>query len=196
MSGSDDLVVVKVGGSLFDLPGLGARLRGWLERLGAERVLLVPGGGPTADVVRAFDRLHALGEEAAHWLAVRSLTLNAHFLRTLLPGAAVVPRPQDRPPVRPALAILDPHPFLQEDEGRPGCLPHRWEVTSDAVAARAAVVGRARRLVLLKSVTVPEGMAWDEAGRRGLVDGWFARALEPALPGLIVGAVNFREWPV
>src|SRR5262249_21445135 len=121
MSGSDDLVVVKVGGSLFDLPDLGARLRGWLERLSAVRGLLVPGGGPTADVVRAFDCSHGLGEETAHWLAVRSLTLNAHFLQALVPGAAVVPRPHDRPPVRPALAVLDPHPFLQEDEGRPGC---------------------------------------------------------------------------
>src|ERR1700730_10035653 len=83
MSGSDGLVVVKVGGSLFDLADLGARLRAWLEPVVAGPVLLVPGGGPTADVVRAFDRLHALGEETAHWLAVRALTLNAHFLQTL-----------------------------------------------------------------------------------------------------------------
>jgi 5-(aminomethyl)-3-furanmethanol phosphate kinase len=194
MSGSDGLVTVKVGGSLFDLPDLAARLRAWLARLSTGRVLLVPGGGPTADIVRALDRLHALGEEAAHWLAVRALTLNAYFLQNLLPEAAVVRQPHDPPRAGAALAVLDPHPFLREDEGRPGCLPHRWEVTSDALAARAAVVAGARRLVLLKSVTVPEGMGWDEAGRRGLVDGWFARVLEGAHDGLAVCAVNLREW--
>src|SRR5207244_5126935 len=98
------------------------------------------------------------GEGAAHWLAVRGLTLNAHFLQGLLPGAAVVPRPHDSAPAGAGLSVLDPHPFLREDEGRPGCLPHRWEVTSDSIAARAAVLGRARRLILLKSVTFPQDL--------------------------------------
>jgi aspartokinase-like uncharacterized kinase len=181
-------VVVKVGGSLYDLPDLGPRLRDWLDRLDAARVLLVPGGGATANVVRAFDRLHALGEEASHWLALRALTVNAHFLQALLPDAAVVAQPCGGGP----LAVLDAHAFVRVDEGRPGCLPHCWEVTSDAVAARAAVVGRAERLILLKSVPVPEGMAWDEAARRGLVDAWFARALAQAPGTLAVSGVNFR----
>src|SRR5262249_50947889 len=85
--GGDMKVVVKVGGSLYDLPGLGARLRAWLERLPSREVLLVPGGGPAADVVRDLDRLHRLGEEAAHWLALRALSVNARFLAALLPGA-------------------------------------------------------------------------------------------------------------
>lgn len=54
----DGLVVVKVGGSLFDLPDLGPRLRAWLKTLRTADVLLVPGGGPTADVVRSLDRAH------------------------------------------------------------------------------------------------------------------------------------------
>jgi aspartokinase-like uncharacterized kinase len=186
---SDGLVVIKVGGSLFDLPDLGPRLRAWLAGLRAAAVLLVPGGGPTADAVRAFDRRHALGEEASHWLALRALTVNAHFLQALLPGAAVVPQPCERG----APAVLDPWAFARDDEGRPGCLPHCWEVTSDSVAARAAVVARARRLVLLKSVTIPEGLGWDEAGRCGLVDGWFGRVLGQASEPLAVCAVNFRH---
>jgi hypothetical protein len=66
-------------------------------------------------------------------------------------------------------------------------------VTSDSVAARAAVVARARRLVLLKSVTVPAGISWDEAGRCDLVDGWFARVLAQAPEPLAVCAVNMRD---
>jgi aspartokinase-like uncharacterized kinase len=194
MGGSDasaGLVVVKVGGSLFDLPDLGPRLRAWLARLSAAEVLLVPGGGPTADVVRDLDRRHALGEEASHWLALRALTVNAHFLQALLPGVVIVPQPR----ACGTLSVLDPYAFVRADEGRPGCLPHCWQVTSDSVAARAAVVGQARRLVLLKSATLPQGMAWNEAGQCGLVDGAFAGVLEQAAEPLRVSAVNFRGQP-
>ena len=62
------LSVFKVGGSLFDLPDLGQRLA-WLAEAQLSTVLLVPGGGPTAEIIRNLDRRHRLGEEAAHWLA-------------------------------------------------------------------------------------------------------------------------------
>src|SRR5260370_29362968 len=76
-------VIVKVGGSLLDLPGLGPRLRSWLDRLEAADVLLVPGGWPTADVIRALDGRHGLGEGHAHWLALPAPSLHAAALQTL-----------------------------------------------------------------------------------------------------------------
>src|SRR5438132_894215 len=84
------ITVVKVGGSLFGISQLGDALQRWFNRVGAAQILLVPGGGPTADVVRAYDRDHHLGEEKSHWLALRALTFNAHFLAGLLPGGVVV----------------------------------------------------------------------------------------------------------
>src|SRR5947209_1436057 len=86
-------VVVKVGGSLYDLPDLGPRLGRWLGASPGRRALLVPGGGPTADVIRQFDACHGLGEATAHELALRALTLNAHFLAALVPAAVVVDDP-------------------------------------------------------------------------------------------------------
>ena len=81
------LAVVKVGGSLYDLPDLGPRLQRWLNHVPANDVLIVPGGGPAADVIRDLDRIHHLGEENAHWLALEALRLNAHFIARLLPPA-------------------------------------------------------------------------------------------------------------
>src|SRR5262249_28790698 len=120
-------IVVKVGGSLFDLPDLCPRLSRWLATLSARRVLLVPGGGPTADVLRLLDRVHRLGEEASHWLALQALALNAHFLARLLPGV-VTAGWEECPPLWQAgqVPILDAHRFVLSDEGSAGALPHLW----------------------------------------------------------------------
>ena len=186
------LIVVKVGGSLYDLPDLGARLHGFLhEQCAGASVILVPGGGPTVDAVRRLDRLHALGEETSHWLALHALTLNAHFLAALLPSARIVGAVDEGN--RSELAILDVHAFARADENRPGHLPHRWAVTSDAFAARAAIVFDADALILLKSTTIPPGVDWREAGRCGWVDEWFAEVLGEAETKLQVRAVNLRQ---
>jgi aspartokinase-like uncharacterized kinase len=185
---SDGLTVVKVGGSLFDLPDLGLRLRAWLDCLRARPVLLVPGGGPTADVVRAWDRVHVLSEETAHWLALSALTLNARFMAELLKVRMVA----DGFALAAAeIAVLDAYAFACADEGQPGSLPASWDSSSDSVAARCAVVCGARRLVLLKSVTIPTGMAWGEAAEQGFVDRHFAATVSQ---GLEVQAVCLRSW--
>jgi aspartokinase-like uncharacterized kinase len=191
-------IVVKVGGSLYAWPGLAARLGNWLQpffRQGTP-LLLVPGGGPTADVVRQFDRGHGLGEETAHWLALRALALNAHFLAALLPDTAVVETPEDAARLRRRgrLPVVDGHAFARADETRPGRLPHAWAVTSDSLAARVADVAGARRLVLLKSVTVPDGLSWAEAARCGFVDEYFPDVLARRATAFEVSAVNLRAW--
>jgi aspartokinase-like uncharacterized kinase len=189
--------VIKVGGSLYDSPDLASRLWQWLQPFLRQRVplVLVPGGGPTADVVRRFDRDHQLGEETAHWLALRALTLNAHFLAALLPEAAVA-RPADCPRLwrRGVLPVLDGLAFAREDEDRAGHLPHTWDVTSDSVAVRVADVLGAGRLILLKSAAPPAGTDWAEAGRRGFVDGYFAEAVASRTTAFPVEAVNLRGW--
>lgn len=177
------LTVAKVGGSLYDLPDLRERLRTWLAGA-AGPVVLVPGGGPATDVVRHLDRVHRLGEDAAHWLALRVLTVNAHFLGRLI-GAPVVESPGDE-----AMAVLDPHAYCVADEARAGALPHSWQATSDAVAARVAEASRAD-LVLLKSTDLPSATAWDDAARAGLVDETFASVVRRA--GLRVAWVNLRS---
>jgi hypothetical protein len=86
--------------------------------------------------------------------------------------------------------MLDAHQFALEDEARPGALPHSWAVTSDSIAARAAVVFNASRLILLKSIDVPPGTSWLEAAANGWVDTHFPIVIaDAAFP---VEVVNFR----
>src|SRR4051812_2003969 len=150
MAASPSILVVKVGGSLYDRRDLAPRLLQEIARFAGQRILLVPGGGPTANVVRVLDQCHGLGEEASHWLALRALSLNARFLAQLLPESVLVealdncrvPWREGRP------CVLDLHAFARADEDQPDCLPHSWEVTSDSLAARVAQVVGATRLIL------------------------------------------------
>lgn len=176
------LVVVKVGGSLFDLPQLRRQLEHFLATLAPDAPLLVPGGGAAADAVRALDRTHHLGDQLSHWLALKACELNAHFLARLL-GLPVVDWPAYGP------AVLGPYSFCRRDEGRPGCLPHQWSATSDSVAARVAEVAAAP-LVLLKSTPLVAGMTWQQASEGGLVDNVFPALVARA--GTVVRLVNLR----
>jgi 5-(aminomethyl)-3-furanmethanol phosphate kinase len=172
------VIVVKVGGSLFDHPRLAPGLRACLDSLAPAEVMLVPGGGAVVDAVRELDRVHGLGEEVSHGLAVWALGVSSEFL------THTVARD-------PRVTVLDCYQFVVEDESRPGALPHSWDVTSDSLAARAAVVFGAERLVLLKSVDVPSGTPWEEAAARGWVDPHFAKVVADA--AFAVEVVNFRR---
>ena len=191
----NDWNVVKVGGSLFDLPDLRARLQSFLRQLDGVNVLLVPGGGVSADAIRTFDRMHHLGEEAAHWLAIQALSVNARFLQALLPesrlqsGLADISGSAD-----PHLSwqVLDPCPFFLDDERRVDHLPHCWDVTSDSLAVRTAVLFEARELILLKSAPW-KSSDWSDASKVGFVDGYFATALKQAHERMRVRAINLRD---
>ena len=187
-------MVVKVGGSLFNWPELKQRLQQYVATLAGKTVVLIPGGGKAADVVRDLDRTHGLGEEPAHWLALHALTVNAHFLSELLSGVRVVEglnasRSAWR---RGGLTVLDPFRFARGDESRPDHLPHAWDATSDSLAARVARVAEAERLILLKSASMPSGCDWAAAAKSGYVDPLFPAAVSGA--AFTVDAINLCEW--
>jgi aspartokinase-like uncharacterized kinase len=192
-------IVIKIGGSLYDLPDLGRRLSCFLAELDSSRLLLVPGGGPTVEAIRQLDSCHRLGEDASHWLALQALSVNARFLVQLLleSRAELMSELVELPGAweRRALPILDPFPFALANDACSDRLPHSWETTSDSLAARVATVAGVHRLVLLKSCDLPADMTWAEATRRGLVDKHFAAILASISPRLQeIKVVNFRHW--
>jgi aspartokinase-like uncharacterized kinase len=174
----------------LDLAELGPRLSRWLDGLGDVSSLVVPGGGPTADVIRDLDTQHHLGEAKSHWLALRALSLNAYVLHALLQRSILV----ESTNYSAQLAVLDPLAFcLRDEREHPAqALPHSWSVTSDSIAARAAVAAGAKRLILLKSVDVPKGLSWNAAAQIGYVDTAFPGIVANA-PSLEIQAVNFRS---
>ncbi|VTT96911.1 Aspartate/glutamate/uridylate kinase OS=Pirellula staleyi (strain ATCC 27377 / DSM 6068 / ICPB 4128) GN=Psta_3593 PE=4 SV=1 [Gemmataceae bacterium] len=164
------MIVVKVGGSLYDHPRLGPGLRAYLDSLAPAEVWLVPGGGDVVEAIRTLDRVHALGDDACHALAVRGMELAGEFLHELIGFGS------DRVSF-PALDLC--------------AVPHSWDVTSDSIAARIARDYSAERLVLLKSVDVPAGVPWAAAAENGWVDRYFPTVVAGA--AFPVEVVNFRR---
>jgi aspartokinase-like uncharacterized kinase len=107
-------------------------------------VLVVPGGGPFADAVRAIDAQLDLGDELAHALALRAMDQLGVLLARLLPAAEpvtelLVPR---------RLGLLQ---VARAMGGRPE-IPESWAVTSDSLAVLAAAGIGAVEAILLKPV--------------------------------------------
>jgi len=87
---STPVTIHKLGGSLLDLPDLGARIARVIESDSKSRPLIVVGGGRAADVIRDWDRIHRLGDERAHWLALRAMGLNESLVVELVTDAVLI----------------------------------------------------------------------------------------------------------
>ncbi|MEP6688683.1 MAG: hypothetical protein ABJC36_10070 [Gemmatimonadales bacterium] len=180
MSGSR-LVVVKVGGGLSTTAGALEAVGRALAVVGrGHRLLVVPGGGPFADAVRAFDRREGLSADAAHWMAMLAMDQYAHVLVERIPGAVLLEEPGAIGSALPGngVAVLAPSRWLRAAD----VLPHDWSVTSDSVAAFVAGAVDAERLVLIKPVGPKAGGSGAE-----LVDGGFASVLPAGLAWSVVG---------
>ena len=178
------LTVVKVGGGLSAMPGaLDAVAVALAESGRRHRLLVVPGGGPFADAVRAFERREPLSADAAHWMAILGMDQYAHVLAERITGAALVEEPGALGTILPGagVAVLAPYRWLRAAD----VLPHTWGATSDSVAAFVAGALDAARLVLVKPAsdsTAPE-----------LVDPCFASVLPAGLPCVLLGWERIGE---
>ncbi len=183
------VAVLKLGGSLLDLPDLAVKVRQVLNHLHGDLPLLICGGGAAADLVRQWHRDFQLDEEQAHWLALEAIRLNQRLLLELLPECELVASRESAAAAwqRERLPLLDLAAFVRDEEfslAEAERLPHNWNVTSDSLAAWVAIRWPARRLVLLKSAELPttdSRLSFRAAVDLGFIDAHFP-ALEPDLP--------------
>lgn len=168
--------VIKVGGALLSLGDALPRFISALNRIPSDRsFIVIPGGGPFADVVRSVDRMHSLSPDDAHWMAILGMDQYAMVLASRIRNAELVHRRGDiaRARARARIPVLAPHRWLREADP----LPHSWDVTSDSIAAWIAAKVGARQLLLIKA------SARDE---HSVVDRYFERARPAALKCSII----------
>ncbi len=180
------LAVVKLGGSLGRIGGALAAAGRALGTAARRRPLVVvPGGGALADLVRALDRQLSLPATTAHWMAILAMDQYAHVIVAHTESAVIA---HDAAEIRSALAegripVLAPYRWMFAAD----VLPHRWEVTSDSIAAFVAGALDADLLVLVKPVS---------GSVEALVDPWFREARPLGLKVVVVGAEELDRLPL
>jgi aspartokinase-like uncharacterized kinase len=133
MDPGDGALVVKIGGSLYSEAG---RITAVLQGSGRP-ILVVPGGGPFARMIRAMQ----LPDDPAHWMAILAMDQFGWYL-----AAGGLPVTHELEVPRGVEVLLPCRAMRERDP-----LPHTWDVTSDTIAAWVASE-LALDLLLLKSV--------------------------------------------
>jgi dihydroneopterin aldolase len=175
MGAADGPAVIKIGGSCaFSLD-----LRRWITAVAecGGRALVVPGGGPFADAVRAAQPRMGFDDMAAHHMAMLGMEQFGYALASFDRRLAVADSMEDLQrvlsdgnvpiwlPARMAMQAAD--------------IPPSWEVTSDSLAAWLAGKLRAARLILLKQVELPpQPIAVGVLVEKDIVDPAFPRFLK------------------
>lgn len=151
-------LVVKFGGSLFSRPSWPDDLRALLAARAGARLVVV-GGGPLVDGLRAIDAASRQAEGLMHELAIACMGITARLVAAEL-GLPLLADPGDlgdlgdrTPAASGRVAVLDAARWFAACPHGRG-LPAGWQVTSDCIAARVA--GDRGRLLLVKSVPPPE----------------------------------------
>ena len=201
--------VIKIGGSLLRRDTLQADVQCWQRPPVEPLInVWITGGGEAVDAIRQRDRTHGLAAADAHWSSIEAMDANAMMFASQLPDWTLTSNPEDllqaadsrlldsrlslreknvtfaeREATMPTQNfILQTHQWLKTAdrnlESHPR-LPHSWDVTSDSIAAWAAIQLRATELVLLKSCDVPIASV-PELARLGIIDA-FLPTLTPLL---------------
>jgi hypothetical protein len=146
-----DAVIIKVGGSLASYPEKLRILCAKLTELSQEhKLIVIPGGGEFADVVRKLDKRFSLSPPASHRMAILSMDQYGLLLSDLLPSSCIVSkleRLQDTLNLG-KLPVFLPSTFLFTEDP----LENSWDVTSDAIAIYFAGQLHVTRTLLVTDV--------------------------------------------
>jgi len=153
--------LLKLGGSLLDLPDVADRLLALLHRERISQAVIVVGGGPAADLIRNYDAQFQLSADASHRLAIEAMALNANLFTELHADFSSVADPQQLQRHAACVTVIDPVSMLATLEAHlksqaavPKLAPS-WDTTSDSIAAWICQQLGIPKLVLLKSADVP-----------------------------------------
>ncbi|MCU0631252.1 MAG: uridylate kinase [Methanoregulaceae archaeon] len=125
--------VMKIGGSLInEVPVITSELLA-----SPVAALIIPGGGPFANLVRS---LHVPDNES-HWMAVLGMEQYGWYISSF----GIRTSPELRVPEHPAVFL--PYSLMRDMDP----LPHKWDITSDTIAAWVAY-RLGLDLIVLKSV--------------------------------------------
>jgi aspartokinase-like uncharacterized kinase len=146
-----DSTVIKIGGSLALHP---EKLKVLCSKLSAEskkhNILVIPGGGEFADVVRIVDKRFSLSDSVSHQMAILGMDQYGFLLSNLIEDSQKVSQPEDVQGVFDLhkLPVFLPSNFMLKNSP----LENSWDVTSDSIAVFIANQLHVKKVVLVTDV--------------------------------------------
>ena len=179
------LTVVKLGGSF----AFSAHLADWIAAIArcAGRAVIVPGGGPFADAVRAAQAQMGFDDLAAHRMALLAMEQFGCAITTLHEALSLA---DSLDSIRRSLANDQVPVWLPTQMALAAAdIPPCWDITSDSLAAWLARKIGAERVLLVKHIEPgSEAVRATDLAARDIVDKAFADFLAiSCVPAFILG---------
>lgn len=160
------MFVVKIGGSLLELPKLETVLRQIKQQ--DLPIVLLPGGGKFADIVRQEQKQYGFSDKAAHKMAIQAMQQYAELLHDISDIDFFDSKKNIlRPAIFPPLELLS-------YQWR---IPENWTVTSDSLAVLLAEELNAEKCMLLKACEIIDTDV-QSLLRQGIIDEYAPIAME------------------
>jgi len=161
------MIVVKLGGSLYNTP----ELRCWLnildEAAKQQPIIIVPGGGPFANQVRDAQQLHQFDDRHAHHMAILAMAQFGLLLKGITAKCQLFYFSADEPVSIPmGLSVWLPNESLLSQAE----IMHSWTITSDSLALWLANKLHAEQLILIKQNYLSNNRSISELCKLGVID--------------------------
>jgi aspartokinase-like uncharacterized kinase len=148
-------IIIKIGGKILETPqSLESTISQFRTLLFDKRILnnvvIIPGGGNYANFIRILDKEIDLGDDRAHWMAIKAMEFlgkrsikNYPEIEIIKEFDLLIKSPQNK-----KIVLFLPYEYLfKYDE-----LPHSWNITSDSITLYLANKLKLQECFLIKDV--------------------------------------------
>ena len=161
------MIVVKLGGSLYNTPELKCWLNILDEAAKQQSIVIVPGGGPFANQVRDAQQLHQFDDSHAHHMAILAMAQFGLLIKGITANCQLFYFPADKSVTTPkGLSVWLPNESLLSQAE----IMHSWAITSDSLALWLANKLHAERLILIKQNYLNNNRSITELCKLGVID--------------------------
>lgn len=164
-----DLIVIKIGGSTLRSGNLAQALNLILKR--QRPIVLVPGGGPFADLIRDKQREFFFSDRTAHDMALLAMHQFAYLIREFSQVFILCELLEEFTDA----FIVGKIPLWLPTRmvGSANDVVKNWSLTSDGLSAWLAVQLGGKEVCLLKSCPIPENHSLAKLSEDGIIDTQF-----------------------
>lgn len=143
--------IIKIGGSLIEIPQAFKSLCLELSKIAQKHsILIIPGGGKFADIVRELDSKFNLPSLFSHRMAILAMDQYGLFLSQMIPDSRICDSFQEANKIVKSgktVLFLPSKMLFENDPFNPS-----WDVTSDSISVYLAIKMQAKKAILVTDV--------------------------------------------